>query len=73
MPTYRLVSTRRNRDGSYDVPSIDMPLTASDDQAATLMAKRFPIDAYDGSELAWLTDETGRMVWNKTGTVARAA
>ncbi len=72
MPAYRLLCTRRNRDGSFDTPSFDVPIEASDDKAAIGMARRFPRSACGDTDITWLVDGR-RIVWSNTGALERAA
>ena len=66
MPSYHLLSTRRNSDGSFATPSIDEVLTATDESAAVRKARNFPIEHYDvESDVSWLVDEAGQVVWTR--------
>ena len=74
MPEYRLVSTRRNRDGSFDTPSIDETLTAPDDKIAIWEADHFPIDQFvEHVDVAWLIDMSGRVLWSFDAALPKAA
>ncbi|HEX4765858.1 MAG TPA: hypothetical protein VH414_06230 [Lichenihabitans sp.] len=72
MPAYRLLCTRRNRDGSFETPSFDVPIEASDDKSAIGTARRFPRSAFGDADIAWLVDGR-RIVWSNTGSLGRAA
>ncbi len=72
MPAYRILCTRRNRDGSFDTPSVDVPIEASDDKSAIGMAQRFPRSAFGDADIAWLVDGR-RVVWSSTGPLEQAA
>ena len=72
MPAYRLLCTRRNRDGSFETPSFDVAIEAVDDRSAIGMALRFPRSAFGDADVAWLVDGR-RVVWSNTGPAERAA
>ncbi len=74
MPSYRLLSTRRNPDGSFETPSLDERLSAPDSQTAAVQASRFPLHRFiDQSDFAWLVDEAGTVVWTTNLALLRAA
>jgi hypothetical protein len=74
MPSYRLLSTRQNPDGSLDTPSLDECLSAPDNQTAALRASRFPVHRFiDRSDFAWLVDEAGVVVWTSNAALPKAA
>ena len=74
MPSYRLLSTRRNIDGSLDTPDLNEPLSAPDDQAAVAQASRFPLHRFiERSDFAWLVDERGAVIWAANFSLRSAA
>lgn len=74
MPVYRLLSTKRNPDGSMDTPSLDERLAAPDDEMAAHQASLFPWHRFlEESDLAWLLNEAGTVVWTMNLRLGKAA
>ncbi len=71
---FHLLSTRRNLDGSFETPSVDEVIVASDNVAAIARARRFPIGRFDGaSDFVWLVDPEGVVLWSQDLTMPEAA
>lgn len=74
MPSYRLLSTRRNSDGSLDTPTFHEQLSAPDVEAAIVWANRFPLHRFvERSDFAWLLNESGAVVWRSSFNLRHAA
>ena len=74
MLEYRLFSTRRHSDGSFETPSVALTIRAPNNQAAIVQAGRHPLQLYgDVIDIAWLTDRDGAIVWSVDPSLSKAA
>ncbi len=65
MPAYRLLTTRYNRDGSVDTPSIDIVLKADNEPDAIREARSFPLDSFaEPVDFVWVLGEGGSLIWS---------
>lgn len=74
MPSYHLLSTQRNPDGSFSTPSLDEVFTAAGAAEAVAKARQFPCRRFDiDSDVSWLVDEAGQVLWFQDLAVSAAA
>ena len=74
MLEYRLFSTCRRPDGSFETPSVALTIRAASNQAAIAQAGRHPLELYgDTIDIAWLTDRDGAIVWSFDASLPKAA
>ena len=74
MGAYRLMSTHHKHDGSVELPSAIVAITAQDDAEAVDLAHDVPPALFaDDADFAWLVDQTGRVVQSFQVALGRAA